>query len=309
MNTKTIPAHPAALYFNELAPGDGEMCALFGHFYHPPEPDALLTRAVAALPGVRWTVISDIDVNEVAVGGVAFEEGGRKSLLAVFRFGDSFVYQGTLRTQVPAPTPLGFLSGVRKIGRGIYACGSQNTVVRLDGRAWVDIAGALRVAYGGPSDPVLTAIDGFDERDMYAVGYNGSVIRFDGAAWHSLDPPTNQHLHQVLCHTDGQVYACGRGGTVLRGRMDTWQDLSAPNCTEDIWGLAAYKSEVYLCSYHQLFRIVGDELIEVQVATNSVGTFYRLASNDSFLWATTGTGRILHFNGQAWLELIWPDSV
>ena len=44
MTKKYIPQHKAALYFNELAPiqGEGERCALFGHFYHPPDPDVPL---------------------------------------------------------------------------------------------------------------------------------------------------------------------------------------------------------------------------------------------------------------------------
>ena len=284
MDSKQTPKHPAALYFNELAPGAGEMCALFGHFYHLPDPDALLTRPVASLPGGKWTVINDIDVNELASGGTAFEQDGKKYLLAVFRFGDSFMYQGTSRVALPAPSPLGFLSGTRLIGSSSYACGSQNAVYRLSKRIWVDVAGSLRVKYGGPSDPILNAIDGFDEQDIYAVGYNGSIVHFDGTRWQQLDTPTNQHLHQVLCHTDGLVYACGRGGVVLRGRQDRWEDLSSPERTQDFWGLAAFKGEVYLCTYQQLFRIVGRDLTGIVVPVNSAGSFYRLASNESFPW-------------------------
>jgi len=50
-------------------------------------------------------------------------------------------------------------------------------------------------------------------------------------------------------------------------------------------------------------------LVGEPVAANSAGTFYRLASNKSYLWATTGTGRILRFDGMQWLEMTWPDSV
>jgi hypothetical protein len=306
-----IPQHKAALYFNELAPmqGQGERCALFGHFYHLPAPDVDLTRSVVALPKGAWGVVNDTDVNDIVCGGLYFEREGKRQLFAVFRAGETFVYVGVARTAIPPPRHVGFLSGLRMIGTAPYTCGSQNTVYRFDGTSWVDVAGPLRVPYGGATDPILNSIDGFDEQDIYAVGYNGSIVHFDGARWQQLDIPTNQHLHQVLCHTDGLVYACGRGGVVLRGRLDRWEDLSSPERTQDFWGLAAFRGDVYLCTYSQLFRIVDRDLTGIVVPVNSAGSFYRLASNESFLWATTGTGRVVRFDGQDWLELVWPDSL
>lgn len=49
-------------------------------------------------------------------------------------------------------------------------------------------------------------------------------------------------------------------------------------------------------------------LVEETVEPNQAGTFARLASNRSYLWATTGTGRVLRFDGTGWVELVWPDS-
>ena len=237
MAKKQIPQHKAALYFNELAPirGEGERCALFGHFYHLPDPDVVLTRAVAALPNGKWGVVNDIDVNEVVSAAVYFEEGGKRQLFAAYRSGQTFIYQGTLRTAVPKPAGVGFLSGANKIGDGIYACGSQNMIFRFDGAAWVDFdfAPSLRVPYGGPNDPILNAIDGFGESDIYAVGYNGAIVHFDGSAWRALDSPTNQHLHQVVCHVDGKVYFCGPSGTIFRGGPDRWEDLALPGFDQD----------------------------------------------------------------------------
>lgn len=311
MAKKTIPKHKAALYFNELAPirGEGERCALFGHFYHLPDPDAMLTRPVAALPNGGWGVVNDIDVNDVASAAVYSEVDGKRQLFAVYRMGEAFIYQGTSRTAVPRPPGVGFLSGANKIGNSIYVCGSQNTIFRFDGAAWVDVAPSLRVPYGGPDDPILNAIDGFSESDIYAVGYEGSIVHFDGSAWRALESPTNQHLHQVVCHSDGKVYFCGRGGTIFRGAADSWEDLTPPGFDQDFWGMAAYGQKVYACSNRRLFRIADAGLVDVDVPVNSAGTFYRLASNESYLWATTGTGRILRFDGTQWLEMTWPDSV
>ena len=312
MSNVQIPSHPAALYFNELVPQSGEQCTLFGHFYHPPIEDAELTRAVVAKPAGGWAVTDRSDINDIVCGGVFYETTKAKQLIAVYRRGESFFYpdaRGAARTSISKPQNVGFLSGVRMIGGYPYACGSQNTIFRFDGAAWVDVAGALRVPYGGPSDPILNAIDGFDENDIYSVGYSGSVVHFDGASWTSLDVPTNQHLYQVLCHDDGLVYCCGMSGIVLRGRIDAWEDLSSEERTEDFWGMAAFGRKVYLCTLHQLFCIDGDDLVAVDVPVNSSGSYYRLASNDSYLWATTGTGRILRFDGVNWLELVWPDSV
>ena len=308
MTQKYVPTHPAALYFNELAPYDGENCALFGHFYHPPAPDALLTRLVAALRAGTWTVINDIDVNDIVSGGAAYMEGGKRFLLAVFRFGEAYVYHRLQRTAVPLPRTIGFISGVKRIGQNIYVCGSQNTVLKFNGVSWSDISGNIRVPYSGPGDPILNAIDGFSEEDVYAVGYEGAIFRYDGAQWTRLASPTNHHLHQVLCHSDGRVYLCGRRGVFLRGRPDAWEDLTLTGHEEDFWGLAAFRKEVYACSYRRLFRVAGSQLADEVVAVNSAGTFYRLASNESYMWTTTGTGHVLRFDGQTWIEMIWPDS-
>jgi len=310
--TRSIPAHPAALYFNELVPQQGEQCTLFGHFYHPPADDVDLTRAVVAKSAGGWAVMDRSDINDIVSGGVFYETPGKKQMLAVYRRGESFFYpdaRGAARFSIRKPPNVGFLAGVALIAGWAYTCGSQNAVYKLDGAVWVDVAGRLRVPYAGPNDPILNAIDGFDGSDIYAVGYNGAVVHFDGTRWHQLDAPTNQHLHQVLCHADGHVYTCGRGGTVLRGQTDVWEDLSSPECKDDFWGLAAFKGEVYVCTYHALFRIVGSDLVRIDVPVNSAGSFYRLASNDSFLWATTGTGRVVRFDGRVWIELVWPDSV
>lgn len=310
MAKKKVPQHAAALYFNELAPirGEGERCALFGHFYHPPDPDVPLTRPVVALPDGGWGVVNDIDVNEVISGAVYFERDGQRQVFAVYRSGETFIYQGTARTAIPKPPGAGFLSGVRKIGDGIYACGSQNTVFRFDGVAWRDVASGIRTPYGGPDDPILNAIDGFNEKDIYAVGYGGSIFHYDGSRWTALDSPTNQHLHQVLCHADGKVYVCGRGGVIFRGGRDGWEDLALPGHDGDFWGLAGFEAQVYACTIKRLFRVTDGGFVDEAVPVNSAGTFYRLASNDSFMWATTGTGHVLRFDGTNWIELIWPDS-
>jgi hypothetical protein len=306
-----VPSHKAALYFNELVPlrGQSKRCAFFGHFYHPPDPDVPLTRPVVALPNGGWGVVHDTDVNDIVCGGSYFERDDKRSLLAVFRFGETYIYEGTSRIGVPKPPGVGFLSWVKVISGGTYACGSQNAVYRLDGRVWVDVASTLRVNYGGPGDPVLNAIDGFNEQDIYAVGYNGSIVHFDGSQWRRIETPTNQHLHQVLCHTDGRIYLCGRGGTVFRGGMNAWEDLSLPGYEEDFWGLTAFDGQVYVCTYKRLFRVIDGGLTDEVVRVNSAGSFYRLASNESCLWATTGTGRVLRFDRKDWVELIWPDSV
>jgi hypothetical protein len=116
----------AALFFNELAPlrGQGERCALFGHFYHPPQPDVVLTRPVVALPSNAWGVVNDIDVNEPISAAVYMEKGGQRQLIAIYRSGTTFIYQGTARTAVPRPKGVGFVAGANLIDDKLYACGS-----------------------------------------------------------------------------------------------------------------------------------------------------------------------------------------
>ncbi len=302
---KPLPKHPAALYFNELAPlsGTSERCALFGYLYHSPDPDQPLVRVVVALPAGGWGVVHDADVPDVTCGGVYREDDGVRQLFGLFRGGDSYVYSGTSRVVVPRPRGA-FLMGVRRVGSSIYACGTAGSVFRMDGRKWREIGAR---GNRGEGRGCLNALDGFDERDLYAVGDDGRVAHFDGSGWRAVHVPTTAHLHQVVCHDDGMVYVCGRDGTLFRGRGQRWFDLSSAGCGEDLWGLAAFQGHVYACTYRSLFRVEtsGPRALDVPTSTQ---TFYRLAANDAYLWASTGTGVIKRYDGSTWMELLWPDS-
>jgi hypothetical protein len=308
MTSKAIPRHPAALYFNELLPGRGQQCVLFGHFHHPPVEDARLTRAVLAQADGAWNVLDRSDVNDIIAGAAICEIGGVRHMLAVYRNGESYLYRGAERTEIAAAENVGFLAGAQCIGAHVYACGSQNVVLRFDGGSWTDIADGIRTAYSSARDPILNDIAGFDEGNLYSVGYGGSILHFDGSRWNPLDTPTNRNLHRVLCHAD-RVYACGQGGVVMRGIGSEWELLHEPGMEEDIWGLSTFRGSVFCSTYRNLYRITGNSLEEIPVPVNSSGTFYRLASNGEFMWATTGTGAVLRFDGRTWIELVWPDSV
>jgi hypothetical protein len=82
-------------YLNELAPisGESERCALFGQFYHLPDPDISLTRTLVALPEKSWGVVSDQDVNDIVCGGAYFEIAGVRKLIAIFQSGEARIYQ------------------------------------------------------------------------------------------------------------------------------------------------------------------------------------------------------------------------
>lgn len=308
MKTKPIPEHPAALYFNELAPGPGERCALFGHFYHLPEPDALLTRPVVATANNGWGVISKTDINEIICGGAYLGTEETRRLVAVYRNGETYIYYpGQKQDTIARPPGAGFLWGVCQIDEVVYTCGSQNGVYRLE-KDWVDISSSIRVKYGGPSDPILTAIAGFSAKDIYAVGYNGSIFHYDGSTWSPVASPTERHLHQVVCHQDGKVYVCGTNGTLLRGGVHGWENLEVANHKDDFWGLTSFDGTVYACTFDRLFRLQNGQFNEVKVAENTAGSFYRLASNQGYMWATTGTGRVLRFDKTSWIEMTWPDS-
>ena len=282
---------------------------LFGHFHHPPDPDSPLTRTVISAPGQSWGVVSDLDVDDRPCGGDFVEESGQRRLVAVYSRGDTYLHQGKTRTELGRPPHVGFLSGVKRVGEHLYACGSQHAVYRLEGGAWAEVAGTPRRPYEGPQDPILHAIDGFGLEDLYVVGNAGAIQYFDGASWHDLEIPAPVALQQVLCHEDGSVYACGSSGTVLRGGLDGWQRLEAAGLEDDFWGLASFGGTVYACTHRSLYAVSGRTLVEVPVAVNRARRFYRLASNQAFLWATTGTGSVLRFDGREWSEITWPDSV
>jgi hypothetical protein len=306
---KARPTNEAALYFNELAPMSGENCAIFGHFYKFENDDSFeLTRAAFSLPGSTWGVAGDID-GIVGCAAIMKNDEGRSVVVAVCRPGPATLFWGTNRADLPVPMDPGFLFGARNIDGHVYVCGSQNQVFRLINGAWQRMDQGIRVQRRSTQNPVLHSIDGFSESDIYAAGQWGSIVHYDGVNWRELESPTDQHLARILCDASGKVYVCGDGGVIFRGGVEGWEDLADPAETERLWGLAGYKGKVYLCSAEHLWRVDGSALTEIQVPENRSGTFYRLASNESFLWATTGTGELLRFDGNSWLSLIWPDSV
>ncbi|AKQ63693.1 hypothetical protein A176_000605 [Myxococcus hansupus] len=223
-------------------------------------------------PQNKWGVVSNRDINNPPCGGDFIEEARQRRLISVYASGDTYRYDVLQRTRLGRPPHAGFLSGLRRIGQSVYACGGQNTVYRLDAGGWVDLAGPLRQPYSGPSDPTLNAIDGFATNDLYAVGHAGAVFHFDGAAWRSPETPTHAAQHQVVCHDDGLVYACG-AGTVLRGGTQGWQPLNTAEHTEDFWGMATLDGTIYLCTYRTLYRVVDGTLKEVPVSANGSGSF------------------------------------
>jgi hypothetical protein len=209
------------------------------------------------------------------------------------------VHTGNLFTETPAPSKevrFGSMRSLVAIGGRAYAAGTRGMAYRFEGpAAWTCIDSSI------PKDFDAQALAGFNEEDIYAVGFRGALFHYDGKRWTPRMLPTNVNLSAALCAPDGNVYVAGHRGMLLSGRGDVWRLVG--NVTEDIWGLASFRGEVYGSTFRRLFRIREDQIEAVSVAPERPRTFYQLSAADDVMWSI-GETDVLSFDGLSWTRVI-----
>lgn len=241
----------------------------------------------------RWADCVNTDWNSTAV---AVARLPAPKLITVGEEGDVVVYLGggtSVREKLkPAPV---MIRNARGIGGYVFACGMKRQVYqRVDEKRWRDMSapGPMPAETAG-----FEAIDGYSERELYAVGWGGEIWQFDGAAWTRRDSPTDAILSAVCCAPDGVVYAAGQRGTLLSGRDGAWEVVARDGV--DIWDLCWFRDELYVATMQTLFRLAGNQLVEVDFGAVGRPTCYSLTTADGVLWSI-GQHDVASFDGATW---------
>jgi hypothetical protein len=176
-----------------------------------------------------------------------------------------------------------------EITMNAYAVGTQATLVRYEGAAWV----VEPAPEGLPGDAVLESVSGVRNNDngdevVMAVGTGGAVLLRDSrlaASWAQLPSPTEERLFGVWVRSFGDAFIVGDNGSILR-----WQrDPSDPTNLGAVTPMTAEATQQ---------RTLPDGTVEdydIPEALKDVGGF---GADDVF---TVGPrGAVYHFDGNRW---------
>jgi hypothetical protein len=193
----------------------------------------------------------------------------------------------------------------------VWAVGGQvdrSLVLHNDGRRWTNVpvdGGAL-----------LITTYGFTASDVYAVGEHGLILHFDGTAWSRIDAGVDVPLYGVWGSAGDDVWIVGgdRSGAagsavVLRGSHGAFRvvdDVPAelvPSVLYKVHGFAA--DDVVMVGSAGVLRWNGAQWRrdDVPMAGPLFSTWGR-ADDDLYAVGGSSVGEVLHFDGQAWSEVV-----
>lgn len=218
-----------------------------------------------------------------------------------------------------------WISGLKQIGKTLFACGNSRKVYRRDGfDRWVDLVDYEKHSYvyadiydrekkgikhfGYPMG--FTCFDGFDEEDIYAGGTNGSFWRYNGKQWFRVDLQSNRDISDVICAPNQQVYVVMSDGNIIIGREDQWRSLEnkidknysfAAGVTSGAW----FEDRLYLSTAFDLYVLDGETFSKYKFPDGG-------HKQSSFGWVTAcdeallsyGSDQALIFDGETWTELV-----
>jgi len=209
------------------------------------------------------------------------------------------------------PQHVGDLREIRTIEKRAYVAGMGRTVYRCDGeKSWTRIDQGVRKTGDPESNSGFNSIHGFSEKDIYAVGWEGEIWHYDGKKWKQAPSPTNLALFRVVCAPDGTVYAVGQRGTILAGKESKWKLIEQDETTEDFYGAAWFRKQLYLSNDEGIFRLSQGALEKVKLQPKGKQklklregeSFSRLDATEDVLWSVGPKMAVWTDDGQTWSE-------
>lgn len=205
------------------------------------------------------------------------------------------------------PTDLVTLRCGAVIDGDLYAAGMLRQMYhRRPGGNWTRIDANMRL------DPEIVedgrgflSIAGRSSNSIYAAGYAGEIWAYDGSTWVEQESPTNVALTAIAVGDAGRVCIVGQLGTIVLGHVDAWSVLEQEMTEDDLWAAAFFKGHFYVASSFALYRIVEDELIELQLSPESDPSFGQLSTNGGILWSVGEKDIMQTTDGENW-EVIEP---
>ena len=144
------------------------------------------------------------------------------------------------------PAAHGYICGLRRVGRFVYAAGMGRQVYRRIAPArWERCDdGVLHQGDDFLDIRGFTSIDGGSEKDLWAVGHRGEVWHLVSGGWSPSDSPTNLLLYGVRVAGE-QVWVCGQGGLLLRGERGAWHVVHQDIEPEDFVSIECFLGSTY----------------------------------------------------------------
>lgn len=216
-------------------------------------------------------------------------------------------------------TGYGYLTKLREIGGGLYACGDGGQVYkRLGPDTWVHMDSGLLQPPDVKDRLLLNVIDGPAEDDLYAggnlpgsSGREGRLFHWNGASWRRVDIPIVSDVNAICIENERRIWVAGRKGTLLVGdHRSGFESLSTNRSSQLFHDLTIFNGVLYLGSNFGLFRYdkerhrVVRERTELSPELSYIST---VAQADGVLWAV-GPTDIARFDGQSWNRISQPFS-
>jgi hypothetical protein len=252
----------------------------------------------------------DIGMQEWTTAGVAvvrrpLEQGiflGRSGEILCMGSGD--VHREKIRPGEPdSPGQRGLMTGIRGIGKTVFAVGMSRQAYRRDGvDIWTCIDQSARPEAGDRTVYSFESIDGFSEEDLYGVGRRGEIWHYDGTTWRPIDSLTNQILTNVCCAGDGVVYICGRQGMLIQGRANRWEVIDHKVTHDDFWGISWLGDRLYVSSMRGVFSLRDKTLASVDFGEDVPQTYYHLSSRDGVMYSI-GAKDVMMFDENKWTRI------
>ncbi|MBS1120127.1 MAG: hypothetical protein H6Q90_2355 [Deltaproteobacteria bacterium] len=208
-------------------------------------------------------------------------------------------------------TTAGGLLGVWGSGPSdVWVVGGQtdrSLVLHGDGTGWTP--------FDVSSTSLLFSVYGFTDSDVYAVGEHGLILHYDGKTWVTVESGTDLPLYGLWGASGEDVWIVGGGlsgpagsAVVLRGARGSFHvvDLPAdlaPNVLFKAHGFAS--DDVMLVGGGgAVLRWNGVQWRRDPVPTSaSLFATWGRGADDAYAVGGSGTGEILHFDGQAWSQV------
>jgi hypothetical protein len=259
--------------------------------------------------GGEWVDVSTPFVGLVGIDVVNAPNSNRPADLTLVSVEGDFLLTGSSRKRqvgkldagANGPSGRGWIRGVRRIGKQVYAVGMsrQAYVSGMEGqwkRIDADILGKLGETLG------LNDVDGFSEKEVYAAGLGGEIWRYDGKRWTAVRSPTNVQINAVRRCGD-HIYMVGGAGVVLRGRHEHFEIVDTETNRTNLYAVEMLADTLYVASLRTIYRLRGDALQEVKTGLRGSFTTGSLHSADGVLWSVGAKHLVTTKDGVTWKQM------
>jgi hypothetical protein len=201
----------------------------------------------------------------------------------------------------------------------VWAVGDGGTARFYNGAQWSPLS--------LPTTEDLNAVFALSTSDVYVAGDNGLILRYDGGDWSSpYTPAGSPRMLNIWASSPSDVYVSGTASTLLHYDGTAWKSQSLSPVFSSfnihrVWGLGP--SEVYVAAEllggpypvagevahggGWVYRFDGTAWSEFYTDPfQDVWSIWGSATDD--IWASGDFGSIIHYDGDDWSTVWYPNT-